>query len=92
MFFDGFVLAGDLGLQSTGYSTDAQGSSYQSGQGSIEDGTGQGQHIGDDQCQEAAAPGWMAKTGFLGFLWFFSVAEKFFLVTLIDPVGMDGHF
>jgi hypothetical protein len=79
-------------LHHAGYSADAQGCTHQAGQGGVEGCVGQGEDVGGEQCQEAAAPGWMAKTGFLGFLWFFSVAEKFFLVTLIDPVGMDGHF
>jgi len=39
-----------------------------------------------------SSPRRKAKRGFRGFLWFFSVAENIFLVTLIDPVGIDGQF
>jgi hypothetical protein len=40
----------------------------------------------------SSGPGRMAKTGYLGFLWFFSVAENIFFGDLDDQVDLDGHF
>jgi hypothetical protein len=40
----------------------------------------------------SSGPGRIAKTGYSGFLWFLLVAEKFFMVALIDQANLDGHF
>jgi hypothetical protein len=40
----------------------------------------------------AAAPGLIVKTGFLGFLWFFSVAENIFFGDPDELYQLDSHF
>jgi hypothetical protein len=40
----------------------------------------------------AAAPGLIVKTGYLGLLWFFSVAENIFFRGPDDQVDLDDYF
>jgi hypothetical protein len=42
--------------------------------------------------EASISPGLMTKTGFLGFLWFFPVAENIFIGDPDDPGNPDGYF